>query len=203
MGGIGKYFEIEATSPQEAYKKIIKSEKERYGSGPYNGSALHCSFGNRKMSFSKYSEKNEREIDEYINSVGGGEKCQLDYCDAGITGYLVTTVEKVVVKHGTPKSVYKVFQKNDEGNLYVIGEFYDKLKAVEYAERYVLDHPDCNSKWSCPIVIRRRTEYSNGENEDLYRFDTKTSKVDKSFKAKKGQSVTALRKYIFFGYAPY
>ena len=203
MGGISKYFEIEAVSAQEAYKKIVKGEKERYGSDPYNGSAAHCSLGYCKLSFNKYARENEDRIDEYINSVDGGEKYRLDYCDAGIVGYLVTTIKKVVVKHGTPKSVYKVFLKNDEGILDVIGKFYDKLKAIDYAEKYALEHPDCNSKWPYPIVIRRRTEYSNGENEDLYRFDTTTSKVDKSYKAKKGQSVTALHKYIFFGVAPY
>ena len=204
MGGISITFKIQATSPEEAYKKIIAQEKEQYGSAHYTGSAATCSMGYRRgPSFQKYSESNQDKAYEYINSIYGGEKYRLDYVILGQVGYRVVTVEKEVVKHGTPRSIYNVYLSKGNDNLTFIKKFYDKLEAVEYAERYVGEHPFESYDRNPKIVIRRSVEYSNRENDDLYRFVSKVEVRKTKIKGTKNQTVKPLYEYIFYGVASY
>ena len=127
MGGISRTFRIQATSSEEAYNKIIESELKRYGDAPYTGSAASCSLGRQKgPTFSKYSDENINVAEKYVNDVEqGGTKYVLNYVNLGQAGYRVVTVEKEVVKHGTPRSVYNVYLSNRD-ELTFIKKFYDK-----------------------------------------------------------------------------
>lgn len=204
MGGISKYFDIDATSSEVAYNRIINSEKRQHGEGFYNGSAATCRHGYCKLKFDEYSEKNMDEINSYIDSVNGGEKYVLDYCDAGVVGYLLVTTKTEVGKQGKPNGIaYQVYARNKElygDKLKWVGHYYNKNDALKDAERLSLS---AIGNPSTTYVVRDYGEDSVQEKDDLYRIVKTSQKVDKIVETKKGQVLIPLHKFVFFGFASY
>lgn len=191
MGAESFIKEVIATSAREGYE-ILKKNALRYH-GCSGESFASCSFGGiTKVIEGKYKKENDDIAYKHIDDMHNGDKYIAKCVNLGLVGYRVVTVEEEVVKHGTPRSVYVIYNDKEK-----VDYDYDKLKAKAIAMAYAKKNPDSK------LRIRREVVYSNRENDDLYRYKTSSKIIERKIKGKKNESVEPVYRFYFYGFTNY
>lgn len=98
MGVVNFYVTACGRDEYEAFNKLVKEAKRKYGKDEYNGSIFTTELvGAPVVIAKKFSAESEHAGYEYAKKNNYGEKCESRCLDLGVTEYVVTTVKKTVI----------------------------------------------------------------------------------------------------------
>jgi len=186
---------IKASSPGEAFQRLVSEATFEHGHSSYNGTVSTCSIGRCTLNFEKYLKANEKKAYAHIKANGNGSKYVADFVDLGVCEYVVRTTKKVVKKGVAPKYQMRYMVRPLSFEATRGTSFESLTKANAFARSQALK-TGCEHEISKEYVLVSK---SNGIASFTIEERCQTSKP--KCKKNDNKAVIPVHKYWFYGFA--